>query len=102
MQIDNHECYIGLFHYEEHSDLVTLKNLESEIRSVKEFNNYIKNDPPLYRATWALKKEWTLEDYADKRKNTNLHRFNFCPVCGKAIDWKIIKNIKNNNGEILQ
>lgn len=60
------------------------------IEEVKEHNRgivYELNLPPSF--CW---KEYTLQDYADKRKSTNLIRFDFCPYCGRKIDWKKIKN----------
>ena len=91
------ECIIGLVHNSDYSELITLNKLKSKIKWNKEYNTFINNDPIYNRATWALKEEWTLKDYADKRKSVNLHRFNFCPVCGKTIDWKSIRNIEENN-----
>ena len=87
-----HECIIGLLHHSDYSELITLQKLKAHIKYSKEFNDYLRNDPPLQRADWLLLKEWTLKDYADKRKSTDLRQFDFCPVCGKAIDWAAIKN----------
>ncbi len=42
------------------------------------------------------KDPYTLKDYADRRKSTNLRRFEFCPICGKKIDWKKIKKEKED------
>ena len=91
-----HECIIGLVHHSDYSELVTLQILKAHIKSNKEFNDYIKNDPPLQRASWLLKNEWTLKDYADKRKSTDLYQFDFCPVCGRAIDWKAIRRLEDD------
>ena len=38
---------------------------------------------------------FSLNDYCDKRKSTDLTRFNYCPICGKKIDWKAIKGGAN-------
>lgn len=35
---------------------------------------------------------YSIEQYCDKRCSTNLTRFNYCPDCGKPIDWKAVKN----------
>ena len=35
--------------------------------------------------------EYTLADFCDKRKRTPLHHFNYCPMCGKEIDWKALR-----------
>lgn len=34
-------------------------------------------------------------NYCDKRTSTNLTQFNYCPLCGKKIDWKAIKGGAN-------
>lgn len=34
---------------------------------------------------------YTLEDYVDRRKSTNITRFEYCPYCGEKINWKSIK-----------
>ena len=87
-----HECIIGLLHRADYSELVTLQELQVHIYWTKEYNDVVRDDLPR-----LLQEEWTLKDYADKRKTTNLHRFDFCPVCGKAVDWKAIKTFDNNN-----
>lgn len=87
--MSEHECIIGLLRdsYESES-LVTLQELLEYI------NWHIK----LYEDTkdeiyWTNIKPYTLKDYCDRRKkSTNLTRFEFCPYCGKKIDWKKIKN----------
>ena len=40
-------------------------------------------------------KIYSLPDYCDKRKSTDLTQFNYCPLCGKKIDWKAIKGGAN-------
>lgn len=95
MASEKHECVIGLYHHYEGSDLVTLADLENEIAERIMFNIMIDADPQLTECEFLRKKEWTLADYGDKRKNTNLTRFDFCPECGKAIDWKAIRGMQN-------
>ena len=60
-----------------------LNNLE-----VKEYNKFVDEQGI---ASCRIK-EYTLKDYCDKRKSTNLTRFEYCPYCGSKIDWKKIKN----------
>ncbi len=91
-----HECIIGLLHHADYSELITLHKLKVHINYAKEFNNYIRSDPPLQRVDWLLNKEWTLKDYADKRKSTNLYQFDFCPICGKVVDWKAIRRLEDD------
>ena len=91
-----HECFIGLFYDSDYADLITLNGLKSKIKWNKAYNAFINNDPEVYRATWALRQEWTLKDYCDRRKSTNLCQFDFCPVCGKQIDWKTIRRLEDD------
>ena len=89
--MSKHECIIGLLYYGyEGVDIVTLDDLNKYIEETKDINRN-------YRSTYDqlpdefYRKEYTLQDYADKRKSTNFTRFGFCPYCGKKIDWKKIK-----------
>ena len=92
----NHECVIGLFYRVEESEFVTADRLKEIIEETKELNFRISTDP-LYSKIPNLKiKEWSLAQYCDKRFNTNLHRFKFCPECGKKIDWKQIGRMQND------
>ena len=34
---------------------------------------------------------FSINDYCDLRKSTNMMRFIYCPECGKKIDWKELK-----------
>lgn len=81
----SHECVIGLMHDYEDIDLVTVSELKEHIKRQVEIREY-------YHAV-GLKEPmvWTLMDYTDKRRGTNLTRFSFCPECGKKIDWKVIR-----------
>jgi len=89
-KMSEHECIIGLLH-DSYLNEITLSDLKRHILTRKEMNEYIIE-------TYRCKKhpmivpEWGLKDYADRRKSTNLTRFEFCPYCGKKIDWKKIKN----------
>ena len=86
-----HECVVGMVRYSEYAELVTLKGLEKHISDAAEFNAYLASDTLLKNRKELYCKEWTLKDYADKRKSTDLTRFDYCPQCGKAIDWKSIR-----------
>ncbi len=85
--MDNqHECYIGMQYDYDNTYLTTLANLKVHIKSAREFAEIAgKWFPP------SLLHSFTLDDYCDKRKSTDLTRFNYCPLCGKKIDWKAIK-----------
>lgn len=87
----NHECFIGVLHHCDFSELATPKRLEKHIEENKSYNRYLCDDPILRNCEELKAKEWTLKHYADKRVSTDLTRFNFCPSCGKKIDWKSIR-----------
>ena len=86
-----HTCAIGLLHHYEGAELVTLELLEDHIMDNRWHNEMLSDDPLLSNCKELYCKEWSIKDYADFRKNTDLTRFRFCPYCGKAIDWKKIK-----------
>ena len=86
------EHIVGMLHYTDYSDVVTLEELMKYIRDEEEFNLYLDvqgrgNEKSLV---------WTLRDYADGRKSTNLRRFSYCPECGEKIDWKAIRKGEND------
>lgn len=88
---DTHKCIIGLISCYADGDLVTLDDLKKHIDGKIEFNAFLESDP-IYRVRPDLRATvYTLKDYADRRKNTDLTRFTYCPDCGKRIDWKAIK-----------
>lgn len=74
------EHIIGFKYDYENSDIITLDELKMHI----EANRYD------YEQFYILK-YYTLSDYCDKRKSTDITRFNYCPICGKKVDWKAIK-----------
>lgn len=77
---------IGLLHYADGSKLCTLADLKNHIKEMEEYRKFLDSDPD-----WGKLrvKVYTLEDYCER--DTDLTRFNYCPVCGKKIDWKGIK-----------
>ena len=81
-----HECVIGLLHGSSSSELVTIVELEEHIFDTAAFNAMLPK-----RCSWMRRPEWSLADYADRRKSTNLARFHNCPECGQKIDWKSIR-----------
>lgn len=81
-----HECIIGLVYKMDDSDLVTLDGLKNHIEDNWDFNKFaVANGSPLRH------KVYTIPDYADGRKATNMRRFAYCPDCGRKIDWKQIR-----------
>lgn len=79
--MDTCECVICMVYDYENTHLASLEKLKE----------HIKNNERMYNSFWTNTKPYTLSDYADKRKNTNITRFEYCPFCGKKIDWKVIK-----------
>ena len=88
--MSEHECVIGMLYDYDNTRLTTASDLLKEIQYQYNKYEYLCNlyvecdlDKP--------KPPYMLKDYCDKCKSTNLIRFNFCPYCGKKIDWKKIK-----------
>ena len=83
-KIEKCECYIGIKHDYEDTRLVTLKQLKDEIE-------WLQGRKESFAEYGIKDKTYSLSDYCDKRKSTDLTQFNYCPLCGKKIDWKSIK-----------
>ena len=75
------DCCIGVVNDYGNTRLVTLEELKTHIKHQE-----------WLRKPYANWNTYQIVDYCDKRKNTDLTRFNYCPLCGKKIDWKAIKN----------
>lgn len=86
-----HECIIGLLHYTEDSELCTLSQLRAHMEERADFNKTLANDKTFCNCKSLYFREYTLAEYCDKRVSTNLRQFDYCPICGKKIDWKTIK-----------
>lgn len=87
-----HECKIGLLHHTDYDTFITHDGLKNHIHETKYLNGILKSEYGHINGYERLKhKEYTLKDYTDKRKSTNLTRFNYCPDCGKKIDWKAMR-----------
>lgn len=87
-----HECIIcTMIGYE--CDLYTLKMLEEEVNEdIASYEQYKKSFPGVY-----ITEPYTMFDYTDTTKKTNLIRFNYCPVCGKKIDWEELNKMYGGN-----
>ena len=92
--MNNHECVIGILYDYDNTGLITLDDLKKHIEKKREFNDidsiewverYYSHGCPLREKVWELK------DYCDRRKSTDITRFDYCPLCGKKIEWKKIK-----------
>lgn len=92
-----HECVIGLLYKGGDSELATLSELKEHVLDRVADNQTLRNLN--IKNNWLYRQEWTLKDYADKRKSTNLTRFEYCPICGKKIDWKAIRREVVDGGD---
>lgn len=92
-----HECIIGEY-ISYHNELVTLPLLLGQIQRRKEINESLEREASVYAQNGRhelsdeMRKhknpEYSLADFCDRRKRTPLHHFNYCPICGRIIDWK--------------
>ena len=89
--IEKCECWIGVRYDYENTDLVTLTELKEYIERENRLAERHKD------SEWwqSICNKYTLDDYCDRRKSTDLTQFNYCPLCGKKIDWKAIKGGAN-------
>ena len=84
------ECYIGIINDYDNTAMTTLAGLKQHIKDKVELKQAFERDL-LFRDYNHGVKLWVLSEYCDKRKSTDLTRFDYCPMCGKKIDWKAIK-----------
>lgn len=91
-----HECVIGLLWHSDYVEEATIEDLKKNQIRKQEFNQYLEEKQIEVRyPEYMMEKVYTFKDYADKRKNTDLTRFDFCPYCGQPIDWKKIGGMDN-------
>ena len=88
--IAKHECFVGVLNDYDNTEMVTIEGLRRHIRDTSELIETLKRDKLFNEHLYGCR-AWTLVDYCDKRKTTDLSRFEYCPMCGKKIDWKAIK-----------
>ena len=86
----NCKCYIGIINDYDNTRMTTLDGLKIHIKESLALKQAFETDPLYFGYNHGIK-GWTLADYCDKRKNTDLTRFEYCPMCGIKIDWKAIK-----------
>ena len=89
------ECVIGIINDYDNTSMATLAGLKYHIKDQLELKESFEKDV-LYKGYNHGIKGGTLLDYCDKRKSTDLTRFNYCPMCGKEIDWREIKRRADN------
>lgn len=75
---------IGLLWCQEYGQFVTLQELKEHIKDVKALNLQLVLAGG---SAWTV---YSLREYADFRRSTDLTRFKCCPECGEKINWKEI------------
>ena len=86
----DHECIIGLYYYWDGDSLITLNGLKYNMKRDEEIKKIAEADP-VYASIY-LRKTYDFADYFDKRKSVNMKRFEYCPTCGKKINWKKLRS----------
>jgi len=75
-------CIIGLLNNkDDEPKLVTIGALKLHVNYKTEEANYLKEKGE--RVSYV----YTMTDYYNRRKQTDLQRFLFCPICGRQITW---------------
>ena len=82
--------FIGLWYDYDNTGMITLEWLKYKLKEKENLYKAFCNDSS--KVAESFKPRWALDDYLNKRKRTNLVRFNFCPDCGEKIDWKGMRN----------
>lgn len=84
------EHIIGMLYDYEETRLVNLDDLKEEINRRERLN-----EDELLKGLGVEIRAYSLADYADRRKRTNLFHFDYCPDCGAKIDWAAIRRMSN-------
>lgn len=93
--MNEHECIIGLYYETEGDSLVALSDLKRKVSDNEDLKKIAWLDP-VYAQIYHRMRHYKLSDYCDRRKSVNMCRFEYCPFCGKKIDWK---GMKKENGK---
>ena len=88
--MNEHKCCIGILNDYDNTQMITADGLKQHIKEQEELQKAFAKDT-MWKGFDLGIKVWTLADYCDRRKNTDLTRFKHCPECGKKIDWKALK-----------
>lgn len=90
------ECahILGMLRHTDYSELVTVDRLVGFIKQRNELNEMYRTDPCFTEIRHLIRPQWTMKHYADFRRNTNLARFLYCPLCGERINWKELSKIE--------
>ena len=82
-----HECVIGFSLWDDYHGMTTLSELIKHIETMREYAKIQQERNRLYPYNAIKPLVYELSDYGDKRKSTDLCRYDYCPFCGKKIDW---------------
>lgn len=94
-----HECIIGLFLWDENF-LVTLTDIKKQLAETIEYNKYVEREaegwpyerPDADTIRKLKRTEYPLDSFFDRRRKSPLYHFDYCPICGKKIDWKAMRD----------
>ena len=88
----DHECVIGLLRRQCRQTLVTLPQLKRYVAEDAYVLEQVKRFPDMRYTEITLPRGYTSRDYCNRQLKTGLKYFEFCPECGKRIDWRLIKH----------
>ena len=86
---NTHDHTIGILCSIDDKRLVTFSDLVEYIKDCIVYNGYVDKYYPSFYT--VHKKVYTISDYANHMKITDLERFTYCPFCGEKIDWDKLK-----------
>ena len=99
--MNEHECIIGEY-ISDDNRLVTLRLLLGEMQRVREYNDILEHECQVYEQGGKdgladeLRKhkltEYGMDSFCDRRRKSPLRHFDYCPICGKKIDWKAMRD----------
>ena len=95
---NDHECLIGLYYGIDTNSLITLTGLKRITKENKELKQIAGLDP-VYASIYHSKRNYSYSDYCDKRRSVNMKRFNYCPLCGKEINWRKLRKDNERSEE---
>lgn len=77
---------VGILYNQAGAREVTFRDLREHVKMLEDIVEEFREISRLKRKIT----HYTMKDYTDRKKETNLSRFNFCPVCGEKIDWAML------------
>lgn len=92
--IEKCKCWIGIINDYDNTRMVTLDGLKYHVKDQLDLKQAFEKDVLFKDYNHGIK-GWSLADYCNKRKSTDLTQFNHCPLCGEKIDWKAINGGAN-------